>query len=683
MDFKEFRERYQYDPEKDLLGTGGFGRVYRARDVRLDRWVALKVFSRDVPQQYDLINEIKRAISLSHRNICRYYDAEVLRGIDALGDSQEIQVGIMEFLVGGTIDEFLKNNPKYQKELLTDVLCGLNYLHLHQPPIIHRDLKPSNVLIGFEDALPVAKITDFGISKSPNVSGARVSVAGLGTYAYMAPEQLNPAKFGINGKIQCNLDLWSFGAMTVELLTGEAPFGADEAGGSTGQIIERIFRGLSPEDLSKFDEPYRTVLRRCLVLNARERAQSAAELIPLLERPKETPPPPLPPPPPPTIKWFLLAGAVILALIGIYGAWRLRPLRLGPTPEFSPGGGIYADTQRVRITDRADLSIHYTIDGTTPTASSPIYSSDGIVVRETETIKAIAFGSGYSPSQEASATYTISPNPKPVPYPPKPTPPAPVPLPNQAPTPEFSPAGGSYEVAPTVKISDRATKGLVIYYTTDGSMPTTSSAVYRSGGIEVNGSETIRAFALADGYIESAVASAKYTIAAAPHVEPTVDKQHSPVNSYPDWLAGSWESSKATDWHPVSLPGPNGGHCPGEYSDFAFLDVYPEGIAIAWEQDTTFDTLGVNDPRFDYCLQLEQDYSAHSYDDIEIKNEKLHPIANGDGTISFNLDLDCSGCKVPENFHFHRVTISNNPLAEHLTFSLEGDPHKLTLYKSK
>jgi serine/threonine protein kinase len=283
MDLKEFRERYQYDSDKDVLGQGGFGRVIRARDLLLDRWVALKVFSREVPQRYDLISEIRRAINLNHPNICRYYGAEVLKSTNAMGEPQDIQVGVMELIEGGTVDQFLKTNQKFRKKLLADVLRGLGYLHNHQPPIIHRDLKPSNVLVGVEDGVPVAKITDFGISKSASESGARVSVVGLGTYAYMAPEQLNPARYGVNGKIQCNLDLWSFGAMTMELLTGNPPFGAGDPEVSTGQIMESIIGGVSPQTLDSFEEPYRGVLRLCMVQDAGKRAQTADELLSLFE----------------------------------------------------------------------------------------------------------------------------------------------------------------------------------------------------------------------------------------------------------------------------------------------------------------------------------------------------------------------------------------------------------------
>lgn len=283
MDYKEFRERYQYDAEKDLLGVGGFGRVVKAHDLLLDRWVALKIFSRDVPERYDLISEIRRAIDLNHPNICRYHGAEVLKGSNALGETQMIQVGVMEFVECGTIDRFLVKHPEFRKKLLADVLRGLSYLHHHHPPIIHRDLKPSNVLVGYQDGIPVAKITDFGISKSAGDSGVGLSQMGLGTLAYMAPEQLNPVRYGVNGKIQCNLDLWSYGAMMIELLTGVSPFGAGLAGASTGQIFEAIIQGIPAHELNGFEEPYRSVLRLCMVQESGKRAQNANELLSLLE----------------------------------------------------------------------------------------------------------------------------------------------------------------------------------------------------------------------------------------------------------------------------------------------------------------------------------------------------------------------------------------------------------------
>jgi N-acetylneuraminic acid mutarotase len=160
-----------------------------------------------------------------------------------------------------------------------------------------------------------------------------------------------------------------------------------------------------------------------------------------------------------------------------------------PPPTFSPAGGTYASVQTVTISDvMAGVTIYYTTDSSTPTTSSAVYSGP-IKVRTTETLKAVAIASGYSLSDAASATYTIN-------------------LP--AATPTFSLTAGTYTSAQTVTISD-ATAGATIYYTTDGSTPTTSSTVY-SGPVKVTSAETLKAVAIASGYSLSDVASATYTI---------------------------------------------------------------------------------------------------------------------------------------------------------------------------
>jgi hypothetical protein len=169
------------------------------------------------------------------------------------------------------------------------------------------------------------------------------------------------------------------------------------------------------------------------------------------------------------------------------------------TPTFSPVAGTYASAQTVTIGDTTpEATIYYTTDGTTPTTSSTAYSSP-ITVSSTETIEAIATASGYTTSAVASAAYTIN-------------------LPAAA-TPTFSPAAGTYSSGQTVTISD-ATTGATIYYTTNGSTPTTSSTVY-SGPISVSSSETIEAIAAASGYTTSAVASAAYTINLPATASPT------------------------------------------------------------------------------------------------------------------------------------------------------------------
>ncbi len=160
------------------------------------------------------------------------------------------------------------------------------------------------------------------------------------------------------------------------------------------------------------------------------------------------------------------------------------------TPSFSPGAGTYTSAQMVTISDAtAGAILYYTTAGSTPTTSSSVYSGP-VTVSSTETIEAIATASGYATSPVAAATYTIN---EPV-----------------AATPTFTPAGGIYTSAQTVTISD-ATSSAKIYYTTDGTMPTTSSTAY-SGAINVSSTETIEAIATASGYGASALASATYTI---------------------------------------------------------------------------------------------------------------------------------------------------------------------------
>ena len=165
------------------------------------------------------------------------------------------------------------------------------------------------------------------------------------------------------------------------------------------------------------------------------------------------------------------------------------------TPTFSPAAGTYTSAQSVTISDAtAGATIYYTTNGTAPTTSSAVYSGP-IAVSASETLEAIATASGYTTSAVATAAYTINITMTP------------------AATPTFSPAAGTYSSAQSVTISD-ATSGAKIYYTTNGTTPTTSSALY-SGPITVSGSETLEAIATATGYTTSAVATAAYTITAA------------------------------------------------------------------------------------------------------------------------------------------------------------------------
>ncbi|WP_027346937.1 chitobiase/beta-hexosaminidase C-terminal domain-containing protein [Hamadaea tsunoensis] len=163
------------------------------------------------------------------------------------------------------------------------------------------------------------------------------------------------------------------------------------------------------------------------------------------------------------------------------------------TPTFSPPGGSYSSTQSVTLsTTTAGASIRYTVDGSTPTASSTLYSGP-ISVAATTTIKAIGIASGQTNSAVASATYTINTS--------------------TVATPTFNPPGGSYSSTQSVTLST-TTAGASIRYTLDGSTPTASSTLY-TGAISVAATTTIKAIGIASGLANSAVATAVYTIGAA------------------------------------------------------------------------------------------------------------------------------------------------------------------------
>jgi hypothetical protein len=171
-------------------------------------------------------------------------------------------------------------------------------------------------------------------------------------------------------------------------------------------------------------------------------------------------------------------------------AYTITPV--APAPTFSPAPGIYTSARSVTISDAAGgAMIYYTTDGTTPTTSSTLYRG-AIWQSATQTLKAIAVETGYANSPMTTAAYTIAP---------------------VLPSPTFSLAGGpaAYATAQTVKISDSAA-GATIYYTTNGTAPTTSSTAY-TGAITVSTTETINAIAVASGYTNSAVTSVLYTIA--------------------------------------------------------------------------------------------------------------------------------------------------------------------------
>ena len=275
------KKTYEFDPEKDLVGKGGFGNVYKARDLNLDLEVAIKKYTGNLPSKYSLFEEIKRVIQLSHPNLVRYYDAFELEETSAFGD--KIQVGVLEYIDGGDLTKVLKQKPnvKVLSDIFIGIMDGLRYLH--GKGIIHRDLKPENILIKRENGQYIPKITDFGISKVIDGAGGGASSLVIGSVEYMAPEQFNLNKYGNKGNLATNLDLWSLGTLMYEAFTGNAPFGKTQLGFSRDEIMRNILEKDLTE-LHKVPQPFREVVKACLVRNAGERAQSVADLYAILQQ---------------------------------------------------------------------------------------------------------------------------------------------------------------------------------------------------------------------------------------------------------------------------------------------------------------------------------------------------------------------------------------------------------------
>src|SRR5438876_6543243 len=196
----------------DKLGEGGMGVVYKARDVRLDRLVALKCIAPhllDSPQaRRRFVDEARTLSSLNHPHIETLYDV-----IDDAGSP----VLVLEYLPGGTLRARAggrKLAPAEPVAYALQIADGLEYAH--RRGIIHRDLKPENMLFTEDGNL---KISDFGLARLRCADGVTRTDAIVGTLAYLAPECVQ----GMEPDTRA--DIFSFGVMLYEMAAGEPPFG--------------------------------------------------------------------------------------------------------------------------------------------------------------------------------------------------------------------------------------------------------------------------------------------------------------------------------------------------------------------------------------------------------------------------------------------------------------------------
>jgi tRNA A-37 threonylcarbamoyl transferase component Bud32 len=258
------------------LGAGGMGEVYRARDTRLDRIVAIKILPEHLADRKDLRERFEREArtiaSLNHPHICGMYDVGHQNGVEYL---------VMEYLEGETLAQRLEKGPLVVEQVMEYAIQIADALDkAHRKGITHRDLKPGNIILTKSGA----KLLDFGLAKltQTTVSDSTVSLPALkesitgqgtilGTLQYMAPEQLE------GSGVDARTDIFAFGAVVYEMATGKKAF----EGKSQASLIAKILKtdppsvsSLRPMMPSGLDR----IAKTCLAKDPDERWQNAADL---------------------------------------------------------------------------------------------------------------------------------------------------------------------------------------------------------------------------------------------------------------------------------------------------------------------------------------------------------------------------------------------------------------------
>jgi eukaryotic-like serine/threonine-protein kinase len=264
-----------YDIES-MIGAGGMGEVYRARDARLNRTVAIKVlptsFSADADRMQRFVQEARAAAALNHPNILSIFD---------IGEERGAPYIVSELLEGSTLREQLRSGALGSRKAID---CGLQVARglaaAHDKGIVHRDLKPENIFLTDDGRV---KILDFGLAKltrpesssagedAPTVQVNTEPGQVLGTVGYMSPEQ-------VRGKAADHRsDIFAFGSILYEMLSGKRAFHGETPADTMSAILKE-----EPEELSETARnvplPLERIVRHCLEKNPAQRFQSAGDV---------------------------------------------------------------------------------------------------------------------------------------------------------------------------------------------------------------------------------------------------------------------------------------------------------------------------------------------------------------------------------------------------------------------
>jgi serine/threonine protein kinase len=258
----------------EKLGEGGMGKVYLAEDSELNRKVALKFlppqFTEDAEVNARFKHEARAAASLNHPNIITVYD---------VGEHEGNAFIAMEYIRGQSLRNLLAKEELSTNKILdiaTQICLGLS--EAHQAGIIHRDIKPDNILI---DAKGLVKISDFGLAKSLGRTMLTQEGSTLGTLQYMSPEQLS----GEN--VDHRSDIWSFGVVLYEMISGQLPFKEEYNAAITYAIVHQ-----EPEPLARYktgvSEGLQHIIDKALDKDPETRYQNITDLLADLKREKKT-----------------------------------------------------------------------------------------------------------------------------------------------------------------------------------------------------------------------------------------------------------------------------------------------------------------------------------------------------------------------------------------------------------